>query len=44
MERRRGETDKNGREIPGINNETAMIEEELSMSPILPEPSQIDEA
>ena len=28
----------------GINNETAMIEDEFSMSPILPEPTQIDEA
>ena len=28
----------------GIENEDAMVEEELSLSPILPEPSQIDEA
>ena len=32
------------RQFLGIENDEAMVEEELSMSPILPEPSQIDEA
>ncbi|AHM24972.1 rep protein [Porcine stool-associated circular virus 5] len=32
------------RQFLGIENDEAMVEEELSMSPILPEPTQIDEA